>query len=53
VKTYASELKHGIITATEYLTELTAETSASLNMELHKIQLINAKYEYLAAAGKL
>jgi outer membrane protein TolC len=53
VATYASELKHGVITATEYLTELTAETSAKLDMEMHKIQLLSAKCDYLASAGKL
>jgi outer membrane protein TolC len=53
VKTYASQLQNGIITATEYITELHAETEARLNLRIHQVQLVRAKYEYLATAGKL
>jgi outer membrane protein TolC len=53
VETYASQLKNGVITATEYITELHAETEARLNLRIHEIQLVRAKYDYLATAGKL
>lgn len=53
VETYASQLKNGVITATEYITELHAETEARLNLRIHEVQLVRAKYDYLAAAGKL
>jgi len=53
VQTYASQLQNGVITATEYVTELHAETEARLNLKIHQIQLVKAKYEYLATAGKL
>jgi deoxycytidylate deaminase len=42
-----------VITATEYVTELHAETEAKLNLRIHQVQLARAKYEYLAVAGKL
>ena len=51
--TYASRLANGVITATEYITELNAETEALLNLKIHQIQLVKAKYDYLATAGKL
>jgi outer membrane protein TolC len=53
VQTYASQLQNGVITATEYITELHAETEARLNLKIHQIQLVRAKYEYLSTAGKL
>jgi outer membrane protein TolC len=53
VQTYASRLQNGVITATEYITELQAETEAKLNLRIHEVQLARAKYEYLATAGKL
>jgi outer membrane protein TolC len=51
--TYSSQLDNGIITSTEYITELRAETEALLNLRIHQVQLVRAKYDYLAAAGKL
>jgi outer membrane protein TolC len=53
VQTYASQLQNGVITATEYITELHAETEAKLNLRIHEVQLAWAKYEYLVTAGKL
>ncbi|MCJ7800727.1 MAG: hypothetical protein MUP82_00020, partial [Candidatus Marinimicrobia bacterium] len=44
--TFASQLDKGIITATDYLTELNAETQARLNKQLHIIQLAQAKANY-------
>jgi outer membrane protein TolC len=53
VQTYASQLSNGVITATEYITELHSETEARLNLRIHEVQLVRAKYDYLATAGKL
>jgi outer membrane protein TolC len=53
VRTYSSRLQNGVITATEYVTELHAETEAILNLKIHEVELARAKYEYLATAGKL
>jgi len=53
VNTYSSRLQNGVITATEYVTEVHAELEARVNLKIHEIQLARAKYEYLAAAGKL
>lgn len=46
-----SQLNQGVITSTEYLTELTAETQARLNLEMHYVQLIQFEYEYLTQRG--
>jgi hypothetical protein len=46
-------LDNGIITATEYTTELNSELQAKLNLELHKIQLVLSKINYLNTLGKL
>jgi outer membrane protein TolC len=53
MNTYSSQLKNGIITSTEYITELRSETEALLNLKIHQVQLVRAKYDYLATAGKL
>jgi outer membrane protein TolC len=53
VETYASQLQNGVITSTEYITEIHAELEARLNLRIHEIQLARAKYDYLATAGKL
>ncbi|MFC1784113.1 TolC family protein [Candidatus Neomarinimicrobiota bacterium] len=42
----SAQLDNGIITATDYLVELNAETQASLNKQLHIIQLAKAKVNY-------
>jgi len=53
VKEYESRLKNGVITATEFMTELNSESEARLNINIHKIQLVQAKYRFLAAIGQL
>ncbi|MDP4208055.1 MAG: TolC family protein [Bacteroidota bacterium] len=50
-KASASRLENGTITSTDYLIELNAETIAKINFESHKIQLIQAKVNYLTAKG--
>lgn len=53
VESYASRLRNGVITSTEYITELNAASEARLNLKVHQVQLARAKYDYLATAGKL
>jgi len=48
-----SKLENGVITSTQYLTELNAETQAKINYETHKIQLVQSKVNYLYIMGKL
>ena len=52
-RTYASQMNNGVITATEYLAELRAETEAKLDLEKHKLERIDARLEYLATIGEL
>lgn len=52
-KTASTQLENGVITATEYVTELNAEMQAKLNLELHKIQMKMAEINYLTSMGKL
>lgn len=49
----SAQLDNGIITATEYITELNNEIQARFSIELHKIQLQMAKLNYLNSMGKL
>jgi outer membrane protein TolC len=48
-----SKLDNGIITSTEYITELSKETQAKISYETHKIQLIQSKVNYLYIKGEL
>ena len=52
-KSSSSQLDNGIITSTEYLTELNAESKAKLDLQSHKIQLIKARLDYKATLGNL
>jgi len=47
----ASQLENGVITSTEYLTELNAENTAELNLVLHQVQLSIAKAQYNTLLG--
>ncbi len=51
--TAASQLENGVITSSDYITELNQETIARLNLESHKIQLVKSRLDYLTQAGKL
>lgn len=46
-----SQLENGVITSTDYLTELNAENNAQLNLTLHKVQLALAIAEYNTILG--
>lgn len=49
----ASQLENGVITTTAYITELNAETEARIRLETHKIQLVQAKVNYLTTKGNI
>lgn len=49
---YASQLQNGIITSSDYLTQLHAETQAILNREIHQLLLVETKIKYMANLGQ-
>jgi outer membrane protein TolC len=49
----SSQLDNGIITATEYVADVNAESQARLALEVHNVELIRAKVNYLTQAGKM
>lgn len=51
VASAASQLDNGIITSTAYVTELNAASKAKLDMEAHRIELVQAKVDYMAVLG--
>lgn len=52
VQESASQLENGIITATEYVTELTRANQARLSMYMNRIRLAQAKTDYLTTLGR-
>lgn len=46
-----AQLEHGVITATEYLTQINAGIQAQLNLRLHELQLAQLKTDYLTQKG--
>ncbi len=50
-KSAASQLENGVITTTDYLTELNAETEARIRLETHRIQLVQSQINYLTIKG--
>ncbi|GAA5522984.1 TolC family protein [Aliifodinibius salicampi] len=51
VKESASQLKNGVITATEYVMELTRANQARLSLYINRVRLSQAKVEYLTTLG--
>ncbi|MEM7375258.1 MAG: TolC family protein [Bacteroidota bacterium] len=49
----SSQLEHGVITANEYLIQTNAELQARQQLQLHEIQLIQVKIQYLTQQGAL
>jgi len=47
----SSQLKNGIITATDYLTELNSENQAKIMLKTHHVQLVQAKIDFLTLKG--
>lgn len=52
-KSARSKLDNGVITSTDYITEIGKETQAKINYETHKIQLIQSKVNYLYLKGEI
>ncbi|HNW51932.1 MAG TPA: TolC family protein [Prolixibacteraceae bacterium] len=50
--TASSELENGVITSTDYLSDLNSETVALINYATHKIQLVQATVNYNNILGK-
>ena len=49
----SSRLKNGVITSSDYVTDLNAETISRITMETHKIQLIQSRINYMTTKGEL
>lgn len=52
-KSTSSQLDNGVITSTDYLTEINAESRSKLDLQAHKIKLVKAKLDYKATLGNL
>lgn len=52
-KTSSSQLDNGVITPTDYLSDVNAELQARLNQKTHQVKLSQAKINYLITLGKL
>lgn len=52
-KTSSSQLDNGVITPTDYLSDVNAELQARLNQKTHQVKLAQAKTNYLITLGKL
>ncbi len=46
-----AQLKNGVITSHDYLTQVDAEAQARLNLILHQVQLLQAEYNHLNTTG--
>ena len=53
VESSFSQVQHGVITTTEYISQLNSKTQLELIMQLHKIQLVQAVYNCLNISGNL
>jgi outer membrane protein TolC len=51
-KTASSQLENGVISATEFVTELNNENQAKLNLKMHGLQLLSSEINYLTTQGK-
>ena len=52
-KTSSSQLDNGVVTPTDYLSDVNAELQARLNQKTHQVKLSQAKINYLITLGKL
>ena len=46
-----AKLENGVITSNDYVRDLNAEDNAKQNLEIHKIQLLLAQYNYKITTG--
>ncbi|MBE9468012.1 MAG: TolC family protein [Bacteroidetes bacterium] len=51
LKRSASKLENGVITSTDYLVDLNAETQSKIDLKTHKIRLVQSKINYLTISG--
>ena len=51
VETSSSKFDNGVITSTDYLNDLNAEKQARINRELHNVQLMQSKADYIVIIG--
>ena len=51
--TYRTQLLNGTITAYDFIKQQNDEIQSLINQEVHKIQLLKAKYELIALKGRL
>ncbi|MBI5326343.1 MAG: TolC family protein [Ignavibacteriae bacterium] len=49
----SSQFDNGVITAIEYVSEVNSKSIAEQSLEIHKIELIQAKINYLTLIGKM
>lgn len=52
-RTYESQLKNGIITSSDYITQLNAESEARLNLSINRIRLVSAIIDYKTTLGDI
>ena len=52
-ETSSSQLDNGVITTSDYISDMNAATRAKLDLEVHRIQLIKAKIDYKSSKGEL
>ncbi|MBT3207735.1 MAG: TolC family protein [Bacteroidetes bacterium] len=52
LESFSSQLNNGVITSSEYLSQLNLVTQAEINLKTHEIQLIEAKIDYNNIQGK-
>lgn len=48
---YLSQMNNGVLTSSEYINQLTAETQAKINADIHQLQLLQAKVNYAQIMG--
>jgi hypothetical protein len=46
-----AKLENGVSTSSDYVRDLNAEDTAKQNLEIHKIQLLLAQYNYKVTTG--
>ena len=52
LKTSSSQLENGMITTSDYITDMNNLSQARLNLYIHKIQLVRSKINLLNLTGK-
>ncbi len=52
-KNSSAQFDNGYITSSDYLNDVNAETQSKINYEVHKIQLVKARFDYMVNLGKL